>query len=153
MFYRIGWTFTLWGVLAASTTLIAAPLPPPAGEVVSLYLRPGVALEGPGVTVGDVAAMEGGRVAYRQWLAALDLAELSPATPALEISKEQVDFRLRLAGATRSFNCSARNRPGRAWSKETRTNRPPRWPLNKRRCGKVSRPCRNRSRGRRIARC
>jgi hypothetical protein len=100
MFHRVvGLACLLWGVLAASTAFAATP-PPPTGEAVSLYLRPGVTLEGPGVTVGDVAALEGGPAAYRQWLAALDLAELSPAAPALEISMEQVAFRLRLAGAT-----------------------------------------------------
>jgi len=100
MFHRVvGRACFLWGALAC-TALVAAPPPPPTGEAVSLYLRPGVTLDGPVVTVGDVAALEGGNVAYRQWLAALDLADLSPAAPALEISKEQVAFRLRLAGAT-----------------------------------------------------
>ena len=103
MLYRVvGLAFLVWGASAACSALVAAPLsegPPPAGEAVSLYLRPVVTLHGPVVTVGDVAAMEGGASAYRQWLAALDLADLSPTAPDLEITKEQVAFRLRLAGA------------------------------------------------------
>jgi hypothetical protein len=104
MFHRVGSIGFLYGVLAASYALAAPagvpPLPAPqADEAVSVYLRPNVTLGGPVVTVGDVAALEGGFTAYRQWLAALDLAELSAATPDLNISQEQVAFRLRLAGA------------------------------------------------------
>ena len=65
----------------------------------SIYLRPSVAVGGRVVTVGDVAALEGGTSAYRRWLAALDLADLSLAAPELDITQEQVAFRLRLAGA------------------------------------------------------
>jgi hypothetical protein len=96
MFHRVvGLACFLYGVWAACAALAA----PPADEAVSLYLRPSVTLQGPVVTVGDVAALEGGTTAYRQWLAALDLSDLSPAAPERDISKEQVAFRLRLAGA------------------------------------------------------
>ena len=152
MFHRIGWTFSLWGVLAASTAIIAASPPPSASEPVSLYLRPGVTLDGPVVTVGDVAAMEGGNLAYRQWLAALDLADLSPAAPHLKSRRNRSRFGCAWP-AQRSFNCSAPSRRGPSRRSRRSLSRPPRSPLNRRRCGMVWRPCHNRSRSRPKVRC
>ena len=100
MVHRIGGLTCLLGaVMTAGAAFAGPPSVAPVQEAVSIYLRPSVTLVGPVVTVGDVAAMEGGTGAYRRRFAALDLADLSSVAPELEITREQIAFRLRLAGA------------------------------------------------------
>ena len=101
MVHRIGGLTCLLGaVMTAGAAFAGPPSVAPVQEAVSIYLRPSVALVGPVVTVGDVAALEGGTSAYRRRFAALDLADLSSGAPELDITREQIAFRLRLAGAS-----------------------------------------------------
>lgn len=68
------------------------------GSPIVIRLRPDVHLAEAIITVGDVARVEGGLFAWRQQIAALDLAEQPFTSEGLLITPEQVNYRLRLAG-------------------------------------------------------
>jgi flagella basal body P-ring formation protein FlgA len=67
-------------------------------QAVTITLRPLVRLSALDVVLADVASLEGGDNSLRERMAAVDLAEMTIATPSVVISREQIHFRLRLAG-------------------------------------------------------
>lgn len=78
--------------------VLAAYLTAADSAIVVVTVRPRVEVPGLNVTVGDAAAVEGGPAALRQQIARLDLADLSPDRPSATVSREQVAYRIRLAG-------------------------------------------------------
>lgn len=67
------------------------------GPVV-VTLRASTVVEEPVVTVGAIATIEGGGPALRQRIAALDVAEVSEVGRTVVVSREQLGYRLRIAG-------------------------------------------------------
>lgn len=82
----------------AAGLLLAAYLTAADSSTVVVTVRSRGAVAEARVTVGDVAAVEGGAPALRQRIALLDLADLTPDNPSTVVSREQVAFRIRLAG-------------------------------------------------------
>jgi hypothetical protein len=78
----------------------AVPLTPlaDAASLVTITLRPTANLAVMEVVVGDIATLEGGDAGMRERIADLDLAEFSALVPAVSISRDQVAYRLVLAG-------------------------------------------------------
>ncbi len=76
----------------------AAALAGPGDDPVVVALRPQATAEAADVTVGQVAAVSGGPAELRRRVAALDVAALSGTAPAVLVSRDQVAYRLRLAG-------------------------------------------------------
>ncbi|HWG47406.1 MAG TPA: flagellar basal body P-ring formation chaperone FlgA [Gemmataceae bacterium] len=69
-----------------------------AAEPLVLTLRAEATVSGSQVSVGDVAALEGGDAQQRERIAKLDLAELPLSSQPILVSQQQIDFRLRVAG-------------------------------------------------------
>ena len=89
-----------WVLLALWAPLGPAQTPDEAatGPGVLIALRPTAAVTSLHVTLGDVAVIQGGELSLRQQLARLDLTDLPQANPRAHVSREQVAFRIRLAG-------------------------------------------------------
>jgi hypothetical protein len=87
-------------LIAAASALPATASPPswgPSGVVV-LTLRPVVAVQGTQATVRDVALLEGGSLALRQRIGALDLIDTPADAAEAVVSRAQIVYRLLLAG-------------------------------------------------------
>lgn len=82
----------------AASLLLVAYLTAADSSAVVVTLRPRAEVADARVTVGDVAAVEGGAPALRQRITLLDLADLAPDRPNTVVSREQVAYRIRLAG-------------------------------------------------------
>jgi flagella basal body P-ring formation protein FlgA len=67
-------------------------------DLLAVTLRQHVTVGLRGVRVGDVAELTGGTPALREAVAALDLADAAAARAGLSVKRQQVDFRIRLAG-------------------------------------------------------
>jgi hypothetical protein len=92
---------TLLPILIAAASTAAALSAPPTWEatpVVVLTLRPAVAVPGPQVAVRDVASLEGGSLALRQRVGALDLIDTPAGAGEAVVSRGQIVYRLLLAG-------------------------------------------------------
>src|SRR5262245_22181466 len=84
--------------LLISLFLCAGMSPAAAAEVVVVTLRAAATAGGGEITVGDVAELHGGDAELRQRIERLDLADLPKPGRNVQVSREQVGFRLRLAG-------------------------------------------------------
>jgi flagella basal body P-ring formation protein FlgA len=87
--------------------VVAPATPAPAAEaspsgVVVLLLSPQAGVAQREVFIGDVVRMEGGAAELRRRIAKLDLAEFDLLRPEVTIRKEQIAFRLMLAGIPES---------------------------------------------------
>jgi flagella basal body P-ring formation protein FlgA len=69
-----------------------------AAEPIVLTLRAEATVSGSQVSVGDVAALEGGEEPQRERIAKLDLTELPLSSQPILVSQQQIGFRLRVAG-------------------------------------------------------
>lgn len=78
----------LAGVLAAAAET----------EPLVVTLRAAATASGSQVTIGDLADLQGESNAERQRIAALDLTELPLSSQPILVSRQQIDFRLQLAG-------------------------------------------------------
>lgn len=67
-------------------------------QPIVITLRAAATVAATQVTVGDVANLEGGDEARRGRIARLDLTELPLTSQPILLSRQQIDFRLRLAG-------------------------------------------------------
>src|SRR3989442_1334247 len=65
---------------------------------VLVTLRPAAVVDEPIVTVSDVALVQGGDLWLRQQIAGLDVAEVSQVGRTVAVSREQVSYRIRIAG-------------------------------------------------------
>lgn len=93
------------GALAACLVLLPVPLahclqPPPAAgsATATVSLRASATVTNPKVCLGDIASIVSTDESLRRQLAELDLADLSTGGAAAPISRQQVEFRIRLAG-------------------------------------------------------
>jgi flagella basal body P-ring formation protein FlgA len=87
---------------------------------VTVVLRSAASVGDAVVLVRDIAALEGGTGALRQKIGPLDVAEFSQGSANVDITKEQLAFRLRLAGIDpRGFRVD-----GAAHTQVTRASRP-----------------------------
>src|SRR5260370_41077854 len=73
------------------------------GDVIIVTLRAAASVPDPHVYIEDVAQLEGGNFAQRQLIAKLDLTELPLSDVAAPIPREQIYFRIRLAGMESGF--------------------------------------------------
>ncbi len=95
----MGWSFVLCAVACGAVKGAAGVAP--AGDddpIVTIYLKPTAKAPDYQVCVRDVAAIEGGQSKLRGIIGELDLADLSGADKVIDIGREQIAFRLRLAG-------------------------------------------------------
>lgn len=69
-----------------------------AAAPVAIQLRPEVAATSAVVRIADIAEVSGGDVALRSQIAELDLEEAPPVGEPIEVTRTQIEFRLRLAG-------------------------------------------------------
>jgi flagella basal body P-ring formation protein FlgA len=79
----------------------AWPAPEPGGAgagIVVVTLRPTARVDAPCVLVSAVASVQGTSAALRQRIAGLDLVEIAEGHRAAVVSREQVSYRIRLAG-------------------------------------------------------
>jgi flagellar basal body P-ring formation protein FlgA len=83
-------------VVAAAAVSSAARAAEP--ETLVVTLRPHAAVGLHTIRIGDVADLVGGALALRETVAALDLADATAARQGITVKREQVDFRIRLAG-------------------------------------------------------
>jgi hypothetical protein len=84
-------------VLATWALDVGAQSPAPAGVVI-VALRPAAVVQRGLVKVGDVADVQGGTAALRNKIAQLDLAVLTAVEPATALPRDQVSYRVQLAG-------------------------------------------------------
>jgi hypothetical protein len=70
----------------------------PLRDFITVELLPAAEVEGPTVRLSDVARVSGGADSERSRLMRLDVDELNPGAGSVEISRLQVELRLRLAG-------------------------------------------------------
>lgn len=81
--------------------LVCGALPgagPPGADVLVVSLRTSAVSSGNAVRVGDVAGLEGATQAVRQFAARLDLADVPRSGQTVTVTREQLAYRLRLAG-------------------------------------------------------
>lgn len=90
---RLGLQTLCATLLCLTTSALAAN-----ERLVVVAVRPDAVVGAPHVTVGAAAAVEGGPTALRRRITQLDLVELSQDRPAATVSKEQIAYRIRLAG-------------------------------------------------------
>jgi flagella basal body P-ring formation protein FlgA len=76
---------------------------PGRADVVVLTLRAAATVPDPRVYIEDVAQLEGGSFSVRNQIAKLDLSDLSLSDPAAPLPREQIYFRIRLAGFEPAF--------------------------------------------------
>ena len=87
-------------LIVAASASAALPAPPtwePAPAVV-LALRPAVAVRGTQATIRDVASLEGGSLALRQRVGALDLIDMPAGAGEAVVSRGRIVYRLLFAG-------------------------------------------------------
>ena len=89
-------------LLTAALLPALACAPPVPGKVIIVTLRPAVVVTRPRVLLGEVVSLEGGSARERERLGALDLLDLPVSGGEATVSREQVEFRLLLAGVERS---------------------------------------------------
>ncbi|MFO0863140.1 MAG: flagella basal body P-ring formation protein FlgA [Gemmataceae bacterium] len=70
----------------------------PLRDFITVELAPAAEVEGPTVKLSDIARFSGGADSERSRLMRLDIDELGPAATSVEITRLQVELRLRLAG-------------------------------------------------------
>src|SRR6266581_9050708 len=90
-------------VIFSAASARGQPAAGPAGPV-EILLQPEARADGPVVRIGNLAQLAGGDVNVREALARLDLAEFQGARDRVVLSREEVKFRLLVAGVhARSF--------------------------------------------------
>jgi flagella basal body P-ring formation protein FlgA len=86
------------GAMGVAAQEKAARTDPGQCEVVVVTLRGAATVPDPHVYIEDVAQIQGGSFPLRQQIAKLDLSDLPSSEPSAPIPREQIYFRIRLAG-------------------------------------------------------
>ncbi len=98
------WKMSFWGV----GTCVWLSMPafveamPPDENLLVISARPNVVVKHSRVTVADVATAKSSRLPLPANIAQLDLAEVTPANPRVQISKDQIAYRIRMASLDQS---------------------------------------------------
>ena len=96
-------TITLLSSLPTAYCLLPTSRASELTDVVRIELKADAKAQGPNVTIGDVATISGGPALLQRQIAKLDIAELSSSGKAVNVTRTQVEFRLKLADVPASL--------------------------------------------------